>query len=143
MQSARVSEYTDDQRRINFALYESNLEWSLSEGLEDSVIVGATKNGTTRVASLPERYICRKTCDLASMSEYYIWHQSGGSHEAKTKSEQNTVSQMWFLRSNDYKVLTGLGATAAAVQWLEEISNPVAIKNNRRRLNSSVSQEHT
>ena len=56
MPSARDG--TDDQRRINFALYKSNLEWSLSEEpLDDRVIVGASQNSTTRVANLPERYI--------------------------------------------------------------------------------------
>ena len=123
----------DDQRRINFALYKSNLEWSLSEEpLDDRVIVGASQNSTTRVANLPERYICRRTCDLSSMSEYYIWHQLGGKHKAEKKSEQNTLSQMWFLRSNYKYKLTAFSTTG--MKWLEQLIIPDSLQNIRHRL---------
>ena len=126
----------DDQSRFNFALYNANLEWGPTEGLlDDRVIVGASQNGTTRVANLPERYICRKTCDPSSMSEYYIWHQSGGKHKPKKKSEQNTLLQMWFLRNDHEKMLTAFSTTH--VQWLEQLAIPDSLQNIRRRLNTS------
>ena len=70
------------------------------------------------------------------MSEYYIWHQSGGKHKAEKKSEQNTLSQMWFLRSNYKKMLTAFSTTG--MKWLEQLIIPDSLQNIRHRLNEST-----
>ena len=135
MGSTGIHGKCDDQRRINFALYKSNFEWSLSEEpLDDRVIVGASQNSTTRVANLPERYICRKTCEPSLLSECYIWHEYRG----KKTSKQPALSQVWFLR-NDYQKLKMLTATnITSGQWLEQFTIPDSLQNIRHRLNTSV-----
>ena len=138
MQGTEMDTSTDDQVRVNYALYTSNLEWSLSEEpLDDRVIVGASQNSTTRVANLPERYICRKTCVPSLLSECYIWHQTRKLLK-RPGMGKTQHSQVWFLRSDFYRMSTRV----TGVQWLKQLTVPGSMKNIRQRLTSMHTSTH-
>ena len=126
MQGTEMDKSTDDQVRVNYALNTSKLEWSLSD---DRVIVGVSQNSTTRVANLPERYICRKTCEPSLLSECYIWHQTKKLLK-RPGVGRRPHSQVWFLRSDFYRMSTRV----TGVQWLKQLTVPGSMQNIRQRL---------
>ena len=124
---------TDDQKRVNFALFKSKLQWESKEQQFSHASVATNRDGV-RVAVLPRKYICRKTCSLDTSSEtdVIIWHQSGGGHSASWKSKQNLKSTVWFLRP-DYDTRP-VDSSVTGLQWLEQLTLPGSLDNVRRRL---------
>ena len=131
MHGNKMDKTTDDQKRINFALFKSSLQWGNKEHQFDHASVGTNRDGV-RVAVLPRKYICRKTCSLAEGSETVIWHQSGGGHSASWKSKQNLKSAVWFLRP-DYDSRS-VEPSVTGQQWLERLTLPGSVERVRHKL---------
>lgn len=136
MHTPRMDKTTDDQKRINFAMSRAKMHWESKERHYDRTNRGSTADGL-RVAVLPPKYICRKTCLLNTTSELFIWHQSGGGHNAAWKSKHNSRAHVWFL-SPDYKKRL-LSQHSTGVQWLRSLSLPDSIRNVRHRLSPARS----
>ena len=121
MHSTEMVRTTDDQERVNYALFELNLTWSLIEQPYEYSGLGATEDGI-RVATLPLKYACRKNCTLEFMSELVIWHQGGARSSPNAKVEQSLESQVWFLPRK-------FGA-----KYLQQLTTPGSLRNIRERL---------
>ena len=130
-----VEKTTDDQKRINFALVKTNMHWQSKELHDDRANVGSNQYGL-KVAVLPPKYICRKTCILNRTTELFIWHQNGGGHNASWKSENNSKSHVWFLRSDFMTRVASPDITG--LQWLQWITQPGSIESIRQRLSHVV-----
>ena len=131
MHGNKVDKTADDQKRVNFALLKSNLQWQTKEQQFDRASVGTNKDGV-RVAVLPRRYICRKTCSLEDGSETIIWHQAGGGHSASWKSKHGLKLTVWFLRY-DYDTRP-VDPSVTGMQWLKQLTLPGSIDNVREKL---------
>ena len=133
MHSSKMDKTTDDQKRVNFALFRSKLQWGSKENQFSHASVGTNGDGV-RVAVLPRKYVCRKSCslDTDTTTDIVIWHQSGGGHSASWKVKHNARSTVWFLRS-DYNT-RHLNSSLTGLQWLEQLTLPGSIENVRRRL---------
>ena len=136
MHSPKMDKTTDDQKRVNFAMSRANMHWESKEKRFDRTNRGSTANGL-RVAVLPPKYICRKTCLLNATSELFIWHQSGGGHSAAWKSKHNTKAHVWFLKPDYMRISSNSHLTS--VQWLKSLSLPNSIQNVRHRLSPTQS----
>ena len=133
MHSSKMDKTTDDQKRVNFALFHSKLQWGSKEKQYAHATVGTNRDGV-RVAVLPRKYVCRKTCsmDAETPIDVVVWHQSGGGHSASWKSKQNARSTVWFLRS-DYDT-RHLDSSLTGLAWLEQLTLPGSLENVRRKL---------
>ena len=139
MHSLKMDKTLDDQKRVNFAMNKTGLLWNSKERLYDRANIGHNRNGLT-VAVLPPKYICRKTCRLNTTTDLFIWHQSGGGHNASWKSEHNSKSHMWFLRP-DFMTRVA-SADVTGTQWLEWITQPDSVDHVRQILSHSRHHEH-
>ena len=131
MHGVKMDKTTDDQKRVNFALFKSKMQWGAKEKQFQYASVGSNRDGV-RVAVLPRRYVCRKSCSLEVNSDTFIWHQSGGGHSASWKSKHNLRSTVWFLRP-DYASRRA-DSSVTGLQWLEHITLPGSIDNVRGKL---------
>lgn len=133
MHSAKMDKTTDDQKRINFALYKSKLKWNSmpKDHQYQHASIGISDNGV-RVAALPRKYICRKSCTIQPMSEFFIWHMSGGGHSASWKSKHDAKSQVWFLQQ-DYNKRT-ISSSVTGMKWLEQLILPGSIQTIKQKL---------
>ena len=129
MHSRTMNPTMDDQRRINFALNHSELVWESTELTDLRENAGTTPSGL-KVVVLPPVYICRVLCTLNNTTDYYIWHQLGGGHNASWKVEHNSISHVWFLQSS-WKSTTMAQQGIRGREWLRSISDPVTIKHAR------------
>ena len=130
MHSMNMDKTTDDQKRINFALSKAQLHWKSKESHFDRANTGTSQDGL-RVAVLPRKYICRKTCYF-DVTDYFIWHMSGQGHSATWKSKFNAKASMWFLRPDYHQHSAGPDITG--VQWLEWLTLSGSIRNTRQLL---------
>ena len=135
MHSRKMDKTGDDQKRINFALLKTKMHWQSKEKHYDRANVGSNQDGL-RVAVLPPKYICRKTCIMNTTTVLFVWHQSGGGHSASWKSKQNSKSHMWFLRSDFMMRVASPDITG--LQWLQWITQPGSIESIRQRLRHTV-----
>lgn len=129
MHNNRMESTKDDQRRINYALYRSKLQWKSNELRIDRENTGINQYGL-KVVVLPPIYICRVLCTLNHTIDYYVWHQPGGGHSASWKVRHDSKSHVWFLRPDWTKAA---GKEVTGTEWLRTISNPVSVERARTR----------
>lgn len=120
MSGRELNGTNDDQKRLNFALNYTGLQWGSKGHSAYQGDLGVTRHGL-KVAVLPTRYICRETCDKKQIENYYVWHEFGGGHNSEMKREQNSKSHVWFLRS-DWEELTGREDRLIGRQWLHALA---------------------
>ena len=112
----------DDQYRINYALLNLKIKWSTTGKSKPDIMINITgidSNGLN-VAILSPIYICRGLCRAPEGRniDFYVWHEAGGGHSAKTKLKKDATSKVWFLRKDWYSLITKLTGR----KWLEVLT---------------------
>ena len=141
MHSRKMEETRDDQKRINFALKKSKLIWKSTKLTLLQENSGTTSSGL-KVVVLPPVYICRVLCTQNSTTDYYVWHQPGGGHSASWKVKHDSISHVWFLRSNWKSTTMGKTQEVNGREWLRAISDPVAIEHARDHQHNTIIKKH-
>ena len=122
MSGRGLNDTIDDQKRVNFVLNYTGLHWYSTALNTSKENIGITRDGL-KVAILPTKYICRETCEETQTSDYYVWHEFGGGHNANSKQEQSSRSHVWFLRP-DWKQLANREDGLTGWQWLRSLALP-------------------
>ena len=113
----RATHTTDDQKRLNFALFYGIISWSPKEVKVDKENQGVVPGNGLKVIVLPPVYICRGLCRVNNTIDYYVWHETGGGDKASTK---DSTSHVWFLRHDWKNLITGRGSDHLTGRaWLE------------------------
>ena len=103
----RVTPTTDDQKRLNYALFYCKIHWSPKELKVDKENQGVVPGNGLKVIVLPPVYICRGLCRVNNTIDYYVWHEHGGGHKASAKLKKDSISHVWFLRHDWKNLITG------------------------------------
>ena len=110
---------TDDQKRLNFALYYEGIKWNTKELTIDRENTGIVSSMGLKVVVIPPIYICRGLCKINHTINYYVWHEAGGGHKALTKSKKDSRSNTWFLMKEWRQALGGKAVEKLTGQaWL-------------------------
>lgn len=113
-----ISENTNDQARLNFALQAMDMHWDNSHmSMITQAMMGEGRSGF-RAAVLPVRDVCRQTCTKKIIHMYYVWHK-GGSQNKEGKMSYASKGGLWYLRSDWQRISR---TSARGVQWLREIA---------------------
>lgn len=101
----------DDQRKINDALVQMNLNWTVADNW-----MGRSPSGFT-LTILPHKYMCRLgECKMKEKSYYYVWHHGGGLNSKVARAQSDHV---WFLVKDWLQIAKK--NTAVGVEWLRKI----------------------
>ena len=101
---------TDDQIRLNFALYNSNLRWFSNTSKIRSEFVEAQCDNGLKITAIPRNIVCRGPAPKPGV---YVWHMFTLNTWKKTIALDG---KHWYLRHN-----WGIPSSLTGVQWLSSV----------------------
>ena len=102
---------TDDQIRINFALYNSNLRWLSNTSKIRSEIVEAQCDNGLKITAIPRNIVCRGPAPKPGV---YVWHMFNKNVWKKTIAVNG---KHWYLK-DDWETPNSLNG----LNWLASVT---------------------